>query len=91
MRNKKSSFAKMKKATLVICLLVFAIWNLFSQLSDFPRLTSPYVDQKPTGITPEIFFPGIVSTDACGLHGTFSPDGEEFFFARRASLEGYDK
>lgn len=91
MRNKKPSFAKMKKATVVICLLVFAVLNLFSQLSDFPKLTSPYVGQKPTGITPEIFAPGIVSTDAWELHGTFSPDGEEFFFTRRASLEGYDK
>jgi Tol biopolymer transport system component len=51
--------------------------------SEFPKLTGPYLGQKPPGTTPEIFAPGIVSTTAHEFSCCFMPDGKEFFFARR--------
>jgi len=48
----------------------------------FPVLIGPYLGQKPPRMTPEVFAPGIVSTDL-NEHGcTVSPDGEEFYFTR---------
>lgn len=54
---------------------------------DFPVLTGPYLGQKPPDFTPEIFAPGIVSTEnqhefCC----TFSPDGREFYFNRKMQI-----
>ena len=44
---------------------------------------SPYFGQPVPGLSPELFAPGIVSTDAVELNGVFAPDMKEFFFARR--------
>jgi hypothetical protein len=41
-----------------------------------------YLGQKPPGLTPEIFAPGLVSIDNRFEYGsTFSPDDSEFYFA----------
>jgi hypothetical protein len=56
---------------------------------DFPVLKGPYLGQKPPGSTPELFAPGIISTpDAWEAAITFSPDGKELFFSRRADIQG---
>jgi len=50
-----------------------------------PPLSGPYLGQKPPGITPEIFAPGIVSDPNpkyTEYSGTFSPDGSEYYFYR---------
>ena len=31
--------------------------------NDWPVLKGPYIGQKPPGMTPEIFAPGIISTE----------------------------
>ena len=50
----------------------------------FPRLTGDYLGMTPPGMTPEIFAPGIASTEyGANFAGTFSPDGNEFLFTRR--------
>jgi len=54
----------------------------FPQQSDFPKLTGPYLGQKPPGIVPEIFASGIISTDRTEFGNTFSPDGGECYFTR---------
>lgn len=41
-----------------------------------------YLNQKPPGKTPEIFAPGIVSTDEHEFACTFSPSGDKFYFTR---------
>jgi hypothetical protein len=50
---------------------------------DFPVLKGPYLGQKPPGMTPEIFAPGVISTDSndefCSV---FSPDAKMFLFNR---------
>jgi WD40-like Beta Propeller Repeat len=42
----------------------------------------PYLGQAVPGLTPELFAPGVVSTDAIELNAVFSPDGREFFLTR---------
>jgi len=50
--------------------------------SDFPILTGPYLGQKPPGMKPELFAPGIVSTkDNEALYGFFN-NGTLFLFDR---------
>lgn len=50
---------------------------------DFPILKGPYLGQKPPGMTPELFAPGIISTEKREFCSVFSPDGKEFFFSRK--------
>jgi hypothetical protein len=47
------------------------------------ELQGPYLGQTPPGRTPEIFAPGFVSTSAHEFSCSFTPDGAEFYFARR--------
>jgi hypothetical protein len=46
------------------------------------RPLSPYMGQPAPGLTPVLFAPGVVNTDAVELNGVFTPDMREFFFAR---------
>jgi len=66
----------------MIYFFVFLPIIVFSQVSNFPDLTGPYLGQKPPGLEPEIFAPGIISTELIE-HGTvtFSPNGNEVFWA----------
>jgi Tol biopolymer transport system component len=57
--------------------------GLPAQRRDLPVLKGPYLGQKPPGVTPEIFAPGIISTCLEELNSVFSPDGKEFYFCVR--------
>ena len=73
----------MKSKTIFIGIFMFSIFVFSShaQQDDFPVLKGPYLGQKPPGMTPEIFAPGIVSTeDKYELNAVFSPDGKEFYY-----------
>ncbi|MFC2139811.1 TolB family protein [Bacteroidota bacterium] len=48
--------------------------------NNFPDLRGPYFGQTPTGSTPQLFAPGIVSTGANELNICFSPAGDEMFY-----------
>ncbi|MCP4727638.1 MAG: hypothetical protein GY863_21545 [bacterium] len=65
-------------------ILMLSVFMLAGTLSaqELPELKGPYLGQEPPGMTPEIFAPGFVSTDAHEFSCTFSPDGDEFYFAR---------
>lgn len=71
----------------VFSLVVIALFSLFGTVvtaSDLPEDIS-YMDQEPPGFVPEIFAPGIISLDNRYEHNiTFSPDGNECYFAVRA-------
>ncbi len=54
----------------------------------FPILEGSYLGQKPPGITPQLFAPGIVSTGMDDLNAIFSADGTEFFFAVKLPSRG---
>jgi len=53
---------KMKRAMSIFSLFGLTVNCLLSQQTDFPKLTGPYLGQKPPGEKAEIFAPGIVST-----------------------------
>jgi len=79
----------MKKLILISSVLLAAAITTNAQQTDFPRLTGPYLGQKPPGMTPEVFAPGIVSTvNHREFSGTFSPDGKEYYFFRLAKGAG---
>ena len=78
----------MKKAIpLGLLVLIFTVGH--AQQSGFPVLQGPYLGQKPPGMIPEIFAPGIISTE---LHDdgppAFSPDGNEVFFRVVGHIDG---
>lgn len=57
---------------------------------DFPDLEGSYLGQKPPGMTPEIFAPGIISTEDFGeASSAFSKRDDVFLFNRRRPSEGH--
>jgi hypothetical protein len=47
------------------------------------QLSGPYLGQEPPGLEAEIFAPGIISSpDYSEYSGSFSPDGDEYYFFR---------
>jgi len=85
----KKNFKKKSVFLILGIMLISFNQNNESQLnaqneSKFRELRGPYLGQKPPGMKPEIFTPGIVSTsNAVEFSCTFSPDGNEFYFTRR--------
>ncbi len=50
--------------------------------NDSSTKESFYLGQKPPGLTPEPFAPGIVTTEGWEYYGGFTPDLKEFYFLR---------
>jgi len=73
----------MKRVAVTLIMVATLSAGLWAQQSEFPKLTGPYLGQKPPSTKPEVFAAGIVSTDAHEFSCCFSPDGKEFYFARR--------
>lgn len=70
---------KVLQAGFVILILFFMyIW---AQNKEVMVVKGEYFGQKPPGTTPEIFAPGIVSTNKSEFNAAFSPDGNDFFFS----------
>ena len=64
-------------------MLLATVTSINAQQKDFPKITGPYLGQKPPGMTPEVFVPGIVSSSEALEYGmAFTPDGREFYFNR---------
>jgi Tol biopolymer transport system component len=63
-----------------IFILLFILINC-KQMNDFPDLKGPYLGQNSPGLTPQLFAEGIVSTGASEFGSTFTPDGQEFYYA----------
>jgi len=78
---------KHKAIFIGILLSIIFAFNSNAQQENFPVLKGPYLAQKPLGMVPEIFAPGIVSTENhhefCCI---FSPDGKEFYFNRNMQI-----
>ncbi|WP_271784506.1 hypothetical protein [Aquimarina algiphila] len=51
---------------------------------DSSIIERPYLGQKPPGLTPEPFAPGIVTTADWEVSGVFTPDIREFYFIRES-------
>ena len=67
-------------ASIILISAIFFIYNLPSEPADIPVLKGPYLGQKPPGMTPEIFAPGIISTGLSESYAFFTPDGKELYF-----------
>ena len=74
----------MKHGAIFVGIVLSITYAIFSsaQQGDFPALKGPYLGQKPPGMTPEVFAPGLISTDKIEFGNAFSPDGGEFYFTR---------
>ena len=71
----------MKKNVIFFCLFLL-ILPLFSQntkKNNWPVLKGPYLGQKPPGMKPEIFAPGIISKGYSEYAITFTPNGKELY------------
>lgn len=51
----------------------------------FVASSGAYLGQRPPGLTPEVFAPGLVSTEAPEFHPAFSHDGTQLYFSRMDS------
>ena len=71
-------------AIYVSALIAFVLTSLIGAQKDGSSvLQSPYLGQKPPGLTPDVFLPGIVSTSTNWEHSlTCSADGCEIYFTR---------
>ena len=82
-----------KKNIVVLIALFISIMPVLAQnntkdKSDFPVLTGSYLGQKPPGMMPEIFAPGIVSVDKYSeFVCIFTPGAEECVFDRHGDDE----
>jgi len=72
----------MKTVFLVGCLLA-AVITPAAQERVVPELTVPRPGQKPPGVTPEVFAPGVVSRDGLQTKLTMSADGAEILNTER--------
>ncbi|MEO0971778.1 MAG: hypothetical protein AAFX85_01690 [Pseudomonadota bacterium] len=64
-----------------LSLLLLAL-PAFAQ-NDWPELRGPLLGQEPPGLTPEVFAPGLISSEqARELNSVFSPDMKIFMFTR---------
>lgn len=69
------------KATMIGMSTVLAlIFSHCARRSDFPVLKGPYLGQTLPGMTPELFAPGVVSTNMYERDVVVSPDGKEIYF-----------
>ncbi|MCE7995196.1 MAG: hypothetical protein HEP71_24675 [Roseivirga sp.] len=79
----------MKTAALLIFACIISIHTVLAQGThvnnlDFPALENRYLGQKPPGLTPKPFAPGIVASEEYVVAGgNFSPDMKEFYFSRQ--------
>jgi len=77
----------MKTTKLLIMTCAFSFNTVFAQGnkendSSYLDLEGPYLGQKPPGLIPEPFAPGIVTTENWEWSGAFTPDLKEFYFIR---------
>ena len=75
---------KQKYESILLAVFVFIAGILVAQenFTDFPELKGPYLGQKPPGLEPELFAPGIVSSDLHEGSSGFNLDNTHFVFQR---------
>jgi len=77
----------MKKLVFIVNLLLLVVTGIIAQELDLPKLIGPYLGQEPPGITPELFMPGIISTEAPEGSSGFACNGTVFLFQRFIDAE----
>ncbi|TPH13419.1 PD40 domain-containing protein [Litorilituus lipolyticus] len=72
----------MKHCNIIITAWVLAFCNPSYSQTEFPVLKGPYLGQKPPGLIPQLFAPGIVSINGRYDFGiSFSPNLDEIYFS----------
>jgi len=84
---------KSTAANLVAVAMVMLVSSARPQAGEFPLLQGPYLGQKPPGVYPELFGPGVISIDTNFVHSAvvFSPDGSEVFWCTNVGWYGQRK
>jgi Tol biopolymer transport system component len=71
------------KKNLMISIFGIILCSFLNAQQKATDLAGPYLGQKPPGMTPEIFAPGLISNDIeSECCRAISPDGKEIFFVR---------
>ena len=68
---------KLKAILIGIVILLALMFNSCERQSGFLVLKGPYFGQKPPGMVPELFAPGLLSVGGDEANITFTPDGME--------------
>ncbi len=79
--QKYSNLLKLNPNNVSVAKRIREIFNVM-QDSDSSFLTGPYLGQKPPGLEPEIFAPGIISTEASEGSSGYAGNGTVFIFQR---------
>lgn len=74
--------------SIALLLSVLTISSKSHSQDTFSAPVGPYIGQKPPSLTPEVFAPGIVSTEHHEWGGRFTPDMKEFHFNRKNNKSG---
>ncbi|MBU1011570.1 MAG: hypothetical protein KKG99_01075 [Bacteroidetes bacterium] len=64
----------------ILLLFVNSVSSAQSDAKGFPKLSGPYLGQKPPGKVPEIFAPFLEQEGFNCVSCSFSPDGKEFLY-----------
>ena len=78
-------------STLVFVTFLYACNTKQSKENNLSAEQSPYLGQKPPGLKPEPFAPGIVTTRGWEYCGGFTPDLKEFYYLREMGETEEDK
>lgn len=78
----KEETMKHKVISVAMLLSLMFVCSSYAQQYNFPALKGPYLGQKPPGMTPEIFAPGVISTCLEHSSAIFSNDGKEVYLCR---------
>jgi len=87
----------MHRTNLILILMLALLFNACSTkklrvtTSDATTIENPYLGQKLPGLIPEMFAPGMVSTENWEMSGVFTPDQKEFYFLREIGEKEEDK
>jgi Tol biopolymer transport system component len=82
--NLGASNMNRKVFSIIISLIIL---NGCTPHKDFRILKGPYLGQKPPGMTPEVFAPGVISTEYFEHGISFHPEGNALYFTRRITSE----
>lgn len=77
-----------KKYTTLLLIILFSLHACDTKIEPIkkntvPTIENPYLGQKPPGLIPIPFAPGLVSTEVYEYSSAFTPDMKAFYFVRR--------
>lgn len=74
--------------TSIVCATFMLLSLSATAKSSDTVLRGPYLGQKPPGLIPEPFAPGVISTKMWEINGVFTPDMQSFYYIREIESEG---